>query len=367
MKHLPLLVDDDKDVLANDGESQAVLHRAALLVFGICVMSAISFGAAGFLTAEFPIVLSHAFLAFTLGLRHAVDCDHLAAIDNVTRQLIRLGQRPISVGFWFALGHSSVVLAMTGFLATGYSAAWSEATDKMGLKEEVSLVAAVISITLLLGLGILNAKVAVGLFQRWSGFRRRTRAEQDQLTEDHAQASLRSALTLLPCIGRVLQRVDQPVKMVGVGFLFGLSFDTASQVTLIGLSAMSGTSGRLPPLVVTIFPLCFSCGMCLVDTLNGQLMLMTYSWATVRPIQKLFYNFMVTAMSACVALLISSLEILQVLSHEAGWTSPVWSWVNGIDMGTLGYTVIFSFLAVFIIAVLKAQCDRELDSEVTVV
>lgn len=334
-----------------------MVRRATALLLCICTASWACFGAAAFFTTEYPIVLSHAFLSFTLGLRHAVDCDHLAAIDNVTRQLLRRGQKPVSVGFWFAVGHSSVVLAMTGLLATGASAAFGPAADNIGLKDEVSLAAAVVSVAFLSGLGLLNARIAVGLYQTWSDFRRSGDAKtQDQLTEDFAQSSLRSAITALPCVEGVLRRVDHPSKMVGVGLLFGLSFDTASQVTLIGLSAMSGTNGRLPPLVVMIFPLCFSCGMCLVDTLNGQLMLITYSWATVRPIKKLFYNFMVTAMSACVALFISVLELLQIVGHEGNLQSPVWKWIQGIDMGMLGYALICSFLVVLAVSLLSSVC-----------
>ncbi|CAE8735485.1 unnamed protein product, partial [Polarella glacialis] len=285
---------------------------------------------------------------------NAYPCPNLfrtAAIDNVTRQLLRRGQRPVSVGFWFALGHSSVVLTMTALLAAGYSAAVNAGSDNLGVSEKLSLAAAATSVALLCGLGLLNAKIAIGLFHTWSGIRNHEAGQQDKLTEDHAQAALRSAVTMLPCVEWILKNVNRPEKMVLVGLLFGLSFDTATQVSLIGLSAMSGTSGNLPPLVVMLFPICFSCGMCLVDTLNGLLMLMTYSWATVRPIQKLFYNFVVTAMSACVALLISSLELLQILGTEAGWKGPFWIWVQGVNMGTLGFAVIVSFAMVFTAAV----------------
>eukprot|EP00931_Biecheleriopsis_adriatica_P105198 TRINITY_DN79767_c0_g1_i1.p1 TRINITY_DN79767_c0_g1~~TRINITY_DN79767_c0_g1_i1.p1 ORF type:complete len:370 (+),score=59.61 TRINITY_DN79767_c0_g1_i1:58-1167(+) len=363
MDPAPLLTKGRED--DNTEERRELLLRAGALVISICISSALCLGASVFASAQHPIILSHAVLSFTLGLRHAVDCDHLAAIDNVTRQLLKQGQQPISVGFWFALGHSSVVLIVTGVVATGYSAVWSAETDNMDLKEDVSMFAAVISVALLCALGLLNAKVALGLFDTWSKFKRGGDAEQqDELLTDHAQASLRSALTALPCIEGILRRVDRPSKMSWVGLVFGLSFDTASQITLIGLSAMSGSSDKLSPAVVMLFPLSFSCGMCLVDTLNGQLMLMTYSWATISPMQKLFYNFVVTAMSACIALFISLLEFLQIVAREAGLKGRMWLWIQGVDMGTLGFCIIGSFAAVFAIAVSISRCKMMFNMDV---
>lgn len=323
-----------------------VMKRAACLMSGIMVVSLAAFGAAALCAAQFPIILGHSMLAFALGLRHAVDVDHLAAIDNVTRQLISRGQFPVSVGFWFALGHSVVVYLLSMGVAGGYSLLWKSGEGKH-ITGIVALIAAVISVSLLAGIGILNARVAFLLFRDWCNLREQDKEVQDETLENKGQASLRTALSVLPLMRRVFDRVDRPHKMFWVGLLFGLSFDTATQVGVIGLAAMSGTSGRLPPLMVMIFPLCFSCGMCLVDTSNGLLMLVTYSWATVAPIQKLFYNFLVTAISACVAISIGSLELLQLVSTQAGWAGPFWKRINSVDIGVLGYMVIGTFALVF--------------------
>jgi len=347
------------EVAANSKEANVlpsdVFWRAARLLSLILLACGASLSLASLCSTTYPIVLSHAFIAFALGLRHAVDCDHLAAIDNVTRQLLLRGQRPVSVGFWFAVGHSTVVLILTAVLAGGYSWVWNLAKQGAGITEDVSLAAGLLSVGLLGGIGLLNAHIAVGLFRDWAGLQQRSPYAQDEEVTRAGEESLRTALSIIPCVKRIFEHVNRPFKMYGVGFLFGLSFDSATQVGLIGLAAMSGTSGRVPPGMVMIFPLAFSCGMCLVDTSNGLLMLATYSWTTVRPIQKLFYNFVVTSMSAGIALIICSLELLQIIAREAGWKSPFWMFIANVDMVAIGYSIILSFMFVFAVAVCYAQ------------
>jgi len=328
---------------------RAMLHRAGWLMVSIALAGVASLGAAFFCSFEYPVMLSHSMLAFALGLRHAVDCDHLAAIDNVTRQLLARGQKPVSVGFWFAVGHSSIVVLLTALIAGGYSMLFSRINRGTQTTAYVGLVASLLSVTLLAGIGFLNLKIAVGLFKTWFGISKAgTQEEQDKLAEDLGQDSLQTAISSLPYVQRAFNKVDRPEKMCLVGLLFGMGFDTATQVGLIGLAAMSGTTGRLPPLMVMIFPVCFSCGMCLVDTANGLLMLMTYRWAAVRPLQKILYNFLVTALSAVIALVIGSLELLQVAAQQFHFTGPVWDRIQSVDMGYLGYMVILTFLGIFL-------------------
>lgn len=342
----PMLADNGEHAAQTAQQpDSAVLYRAGALMTGIFLSCLSCFAAASMCSMKYPIVLSHTALAFALGLRHAVDCDHLAAIDNVTRQLINRGQFPVSTGFWFAVGHSSVVLMMTVLLAGGYSAAMnSNLAQKITLN--LAKAAACLSVCLLGGIGALNAYVAAGLFQNWCILKRQCKAQQDETLEQQQQASLVTALSALPRIKQAFSHVDRPSKMVVVGFLFGLSFDTATQVSLIGMSAMSGGSGAIPPLMVLIFPVSFSCGMCLVDTANGLLMLVAYSWATIEPINKLFYNFLVTATSAIVAICIGSLELLQIVGKQGGFKGRFWKWITDVDMGTLGYMVIGTFVVI---------------------
>lgn len=339
---------------------QTVHRRAVCLIVGILIASLASLGGSAICSLSYPVILSHALLAFVLGLRHAVDCDHLAAIDNVTRQLVLVGQRPVSVGFWFALGHSTIVVLLTGALAGGYAALWQPASNFGYAREGLTLVAGIVSVALLSGIGLLNLKVAIGLFRDWSSLRRHSDCFQEKALEETASSSLRSAITSVPFLKRFFGRVDRPEKMYLVGALFGLSFDTATQVGLIALAAMTGTTGQVPPKMVLLFPLCFSCGMCLVDTANGLLMLLTYSWATIRPMQKLKYNLLVTGMSACVALSIGSLEMMQIVGREAGLKGGLWSWVQDVNMGTLGCIIMASFAAALAVALCSARlCRRE--------
>lgn len=343
---VPLLrCEEDGLAKLSSEQHHTILRRAAVLMSCILLACSACFVTASIASERYPIILSHTMLAFCLGLRHAVDCDHLAAIDNVTRQFINRGEFPVSTGFWFAVGHSSIVFAMTVIIAGGYSMAM---TSDLGesVTQYLSIGAAFLSISLLGGIGILNASIASALFKDWCSLKRQSQAEQSKTLESRGQASLRTALSSLPFIRRIFNSVDKPSKMAGVGFLFGLSFDTATQVGLIGLAAVSGSNMKLPPVTILIFPIAFCCGMCLVDTGNGLLMLMTYGWATVRPIQKLFYNMLVTAMSAIVAILIGSMEFLQLLGQRAGLTGHFWTWINSLDMGTLGYTVIACFTLV---------------------
>lgn len=358
----PLLDDTpERDESCFGSVPAAVRRRAAALVTGICIACLASLGCAGVFSAQYPVLLGHAFIAFTLGLRHAVDCDHLAAIDNVTRQLLNRGQWPVSVGFWFALGHSTVVIILTGVLAGGYSWAMEMTKEDSHVSQRVSLVAGMVSICLLGGIGFLNAQIACGLFQEWWELQKLQAHDQDEKIEAVAQSALRTALSAVPCIKRVFDHVDRPAKMFGVGFLFGLSFDSATQVGLIGLAAMTGTSGKVPPGMVMIFPIAFSCGMCLVDTVNGLLMLATYSWTKLRPIQKIFYNFVVTSMSAGIALIICSLEAVQILAQQLDLKGPFWDTIQNVDMATIGYTIIFTFAFVFGLAVCYGQgfCCRD--------
>lgn len=310
----------------------ATVWRAARLVAGILAACVASLAVAAICSEKYPVLLSHALIAFALGLRHAVDCDHLAAIDNITRQLLLMGQRPVSVGFWFAMGHSTVVVVLTAVLASGYSWAASLSSDGNDVAGRVSLAAGLLSIGLLAGIGLLNASIAVDLFSEWSRLQGMSTRCQDIETTSAREDSLQTALSVIPLVRRLFSHVDRAYKMYGVGFLFGLSFDSATQVGLIGLAALTGSSGHVPPLAVMIFPIAFSCGMCLVDTVNGLLMVSTYSWTMVRPVQQLFYNFLVTSMSAGIALIICSLELLQIIAREVHLKGAFWDAVENVDM-----------------------------------
>jgi len=242
------------------------------------------------------------------------------------------------------MGHSTVVFLMTGILGGGYSMASNVGGE---VQDALTFVAAILAVALLGGIGLLNARVSVDIYREWSELRKRNGEEQAKVAEASAQQALRTAFSAIPFIQKAFERVDSAGKMYWVGFLFGLSFDTATQVGLIGLTAVTGSQGTLPLWMVMIFPVCFSCGMCLVDTCNGLLMIATYGRSDVRPAQKLLYNFLVTAMSACIALVIGTLELLQVVASQEGLSGPFWSWIQDVDMGKIGLMIMGVFLMVF--------------------
>jgi len=357
------LLDTRGDAETERSVPRHVRQRAGWLLCGIALACGATLTNARLCSFAYPVVFSHSLIAFGLGLRHAVDCDHLAAIDNVTRQLMTRGQWPVSVGFWFALGHSTVVVIMTGVLAGGYSWASHFVSEGSDLTERISLVASVSSIAVLGCIGLLNAQIASGLFRNWMSLHRLPGSTQDEEIHQQADASLKTALSSIPGVKRVFDHVSRPSRMYAVGFLFGLALDSASQVALIGIAAMTGTSGQIPPVMIMTFPIAFSCGMCFVDTANGLLMLATYSWTSMRPIQKIFYNFVVTAMSASIALVICSLELLQILARQLAFQGAFWDFIQNLDMPTIGYSIILSFVLVFAAAVVysrrtEAPCGR---------
>lgn len=287
--------------------------------------------------ATHPALLGLALLAWVFGLRHAVDADHIAAIDNVVRKLMASGKRPIGVGFFFSLGHSTVVLLATAAIA----AAATGLQDRLdGFKAIGSVVGTAVSAAFLLLIGIINLSILRGV---WRSFREVTRGGQ---LDEAALDGLLAGRGLLARLLRPLFRlVNRSWHMYPVGFLFGLGFDTATEVGLLGIAATQAAQG-VPPWHILVFPALFTAGMSLVDTTDGVLMLGVYSWAFVHPIRKLWYNLTITAASVVVALAIGLLEVLGLIGNELGLTGGVIAGLND-DMGSVGFLVIGAFLLVW--------------------
>mmetsp|Transcript_52863 Transcript_52863/g.126243 ORF Transcript_52863/g.126243 Transcript_52863/m.126243 type:complete len:372 (-) Transcript_52863:82-1197(-) len=337
------------------------LVRGAVIVGAIVLASLACHAIAVAMRINHPDLASGATLSFLLGLRHAVDCDHLAAIDNVTRQLmLRAGGSapPVSVGFWFALGHSTIVMLLCAALAAGYTWAFHAFQNSTGVVAEISTFAGFLSAVLILVIGLLNAQIAVQLCRSWRSLRKQSEDEQSKALEDEAQEGLRTTLSAIPCLQRIFRLVDKPEKMYMVGFMFGLSFDSATQVGLLGLAAMASARQAMPPWMVALLPISFSCGMCLVDTVNGLLMLATYSWATIEPMQKLVYNMTVTSLSAVIAISISMMEFLQIIAQEYQLSGAFWDALLSINMATVGYGIIATFLVAFVASIILTQCSK---------
>jgi high-affinity nickel-transport protein len=282
--------------------------------------------------------------AYTLGMRHAFDADHIAAIDNTTRKLLADGQRPVSVGFWFSLGHSSVVFVMVMGVAFGVRVLTSGVTDKSSRLQQVTGVwGTSISGLFLVLIGVINLVALVGVLKVFLGMRR---GEYDEAELDR-QLDSRGLLNRI--LGRVTRLVRKPWHMYPTGFLFGLGFDT---VTEIGLLVIAGgaVAVSLPFWAVLTLPILFTAGMALLDTIDGAFMNFAYGWAFSRPVRKVFYNITITALSVAVALIIGSIELLAVFADKLSLTGGVWDFVSNVDLNLVGYFIVALFVGTWLLA-----------------
>jgi nickel/cobalt transporter (NiCoT) family protein len=290
-----------------------------------------------------PVLLGTALLAYSFGLRHAVDADHIAAIDNVTRKLMQEGKRPVTVGFFFSVGHSLVLLIGTAIIAAavmGLQKGFDQFNDVAGI------VGTVVSGGFLLIMAILNLIVARSVYKTYRHVRRGGSYNDDSFN------ILMNNRGLVARILRPLFRlVDQSWQMLPVGFLFGLGFDTVTEVSLLTVAATEASHG-MPVWSILAFPALFSAGMSLIDTTDGILMLGAYGWAFVKPIRKLYYNLTITIVSAAVAIVIGGIETLGLIAGEFNLQGWFWDRMNDLNnnFGLLGYGIIGIFAAAWIIS-----------------
>ena len=282
--------------------------------------------------------------AYTLGLRHAFDADHIAAIDNTTRKLMAEGQRPLSVGFFFSLGHSTIVFALgvlVVFGVRGLSGALE--ADSSTLHQATGLVGPAISGGFLLLIGLLNLVILVNILRIFRDMR------HDGLDEQQLEEQLASRGFMNRFFARATRAIRKPWHMYPLGVLFGLGFDTATEVGLLVLAGGAAASG-LPFYAIICLPILFAAGMSLFDTIDGAFMNFAYGWAFSEPVRKLFYNITITGLSVAVALLIGSIELLAVLAEKLGLTGGVWDVVSGIDLNLVGYLVVGLFVLTWALA-----------------
>jgi high-affinity nickel-transport protein len=282
--------------------------------------------------------------AYTLGMRHAFDADHIAAIDNTTRKLMADGQRPVAVGFWFALGHSSLVVVLAVLIAAGARLASTLLDGGSSAHQVLSLVGTALSGAFLYVIGLLNLVALCAILRVFR------RMRDGRLDEGSLQAALDSRGFLNRFLGRLTRSVTRSWQMFGVGLLFGLGFDTATEVSLLVLAG-SGAAGGLPWYAVLVLPLLFASGMSLFDTLDGTFMNVAYHWAFANPVRKVYYNVTVTGLSVAVALVIGTIELLTVLHDRLGLTDAVTGWVAGLDLDAVGFVVAGLFAVVWAVAV----------------
>lgn len=276
--------------------------------------------------------------AYTLGLRHAFDADHIAAIDNTTRKLMNDGQRPLAVGFFFSLGHSSVVFGLSLLVAVGLKAIVSPVEqDSSAVHHYASLIGTSVSGVFLYVIAIINVAILVGILRVFAQMRR------GHYDEDELDAHLNNRGLLNRVLGRFTRSVDASWHMYPVGVLFGLGFDTGTEVALLVLAGTSAAAG-LPWYAILCLPVLFAAGMCLLDTIDGSFMNFAYGWAFSNPVRKVYYNITITGLSVVVAMLIGSVELLGLLAEQFGWTGGLWSWLGGIDLNAIGFVIVGLFV-----------------------
>jgi high-affinity nickel-transport protein len=290
--------------------------------------------------------------AYTLGMRHAFDADHIAAIDNTTRKLMSEGKRPLSVGFWFSLGHSSIVFALAFLLSLGVKAVVGPVRNgNSGLHHYTGLIGTSISGTFLYAIAAINVVILVGIVKVFRDIRRGVYDEET--LEEHLNNRGLMNRILRP----IMKSITRPGQMYPVGLLFGLGFDTASEVALLVL-ASAGAAGGLPWYAILSLPVLFAAGMCLFDTIDGTFMNFAYGWAFSRPIRKVYYNITITTLSVIVAFVIGTVELLGLLSQQLNINGRFWLAMQNADLNTLGFVIVGLFVATWVIALLIWRFGR---------
>jgi nickel/cobalt transporter (NiCoT) family protein len=283
-------------------------------------------------------------LAYTLGMRHAFDADHIAAIDNTTRKLVNDGKRPLSVGFFFSLGHSTIVFIMAVLLNFGIRALDDQVkNDGSSLHNVTNIIGTSVSGGFLYIIAALNVVILVGIIKVFRDMR--SGAYNDEQLE--AQLDKRGLMNRF--FGPLARRVDTPWKMYPVGVLFGLGFDTATEVTLLVLAGTAVVSG-LPFYAILSLPILFAAGMSMLDTADGCFMNFAYDWAFARPIRKVYYNLTITGLSVFVAFFIGTIELLGLLGQEANLGGGFWSFLGNFNINTAGFVIVGVFVLTWAVA-----------------
>ena len=330
-----ILIDDE------DGNTRArvIAVYVLLLVFNLSVWfwALIAFH-------RYPVLLGTAFLAYSFGLRHAVDADHIAAIDNVTRKLMQEGKRPVAVGLMFSLGHSTIVVI--GSVAIAATAlAFQHRID--AAREVGGMVGTFVSTLFLFGIAFVNMVVLQGICRAFMRVRR-----GERYVEEDFDLLMGSRGFLARLFRPIFKMIENSWHMYPLGILFGLGFDTATEVGLLGISAAEATKG-LSLWAILVFPALFAAGMSLIDTTDNILMLGAYGWAFIKPLRKLYYNMTITSISIVVALAVGSIEVLGLLGEQFRMTGNFWNLVGKLNgnFGVLGYGIIGLFVISWVVSI----------------
>jgi len=316
------------------------LHVLGFLI--LCVVIAPSHYALG-RTGVFTVGIG--LTAYTLGLRHAFDADHISAIDNTTRKLMQEGKRPLSVGFWFSLGHSSIVFALAFLISIGVRALDAPVRNgHSGLHQTFSTLGTGISGAFLYLIAALNIVILLGIIRV---FREMKTGRYDEAA---LERQLDSRGLMNRVFGRLTRTVTRPRQMYPIGALFGLGFDTASEVALLVIAGSAGAAG-LPWYAVLCLPVLFAAGMSLMDSIDGSFMNFAYGWAFSKPVRKVFYNLAITGLSVLIALVIGTIEVGGLVASRLSLNGSFWVWLEGINLNMLGLVIVGMFVTTWLVAV----------------
>jgi high-affinity nickel-transport protein len=307
---------------------------------------------------RYPILLGTAFLAYSFGLRHAVDADHIAAIDNVTRKLMQEGKRPVAVGFMFSLGHSTIVVVGALLIAA----------TTLGLQQRLDhfrsiggVIGTMVSSFFLLAIAVVNLVILRSIYRTFTKVRR-----GEPYVDEDFDLLLANRGFLARLFRPVFAMIRRSWHMYPLGVLFGLGFDTATEIGLLGISAAEASRG-LPLLSILVFPVLFAAGMSLIDTTDNILMLGAYGWAYIKPIRKLYYNLTITCVSVIVALVVGGIEALGLLGGQFHLQGTFWGLIGRLNgnFGVLGYCIVGIFALSWVVSIAIYKLRRFEDLELT--
>ncbi len=283
-------------------------------------------------------------LAYTLGMRHAFDADHISAIDNTTRKLLNEGKRPLSVGFFFSLGHSSVVFFLAVLLNVGIRGLDQQVKNgSSSLQYTTNIVGTLVSAFFLFVIAAINIVILVGILKIFRAMR------GGVYDEAELERQLNSRGLLMRVLGPLSRRVDTPWKMYPIGFLFGLGFDTATEVALLVLAG-TAVVGGLPFYAILSLPILFAAGMSLFDTMDGCFMNFAYDWAFAKPVRKVYYNLTITGLSVFVAMFIGGVEALGLLAQDGHLNGGFWSFMQNFNINKAGFVIVGVFVLTWMVA-----------------
>lgn len=341
------------------GDDSGNVRRKIIFIYLLLALVNAVVWAIAFATFRgFPLLIGTSVIAYSFGLRHAVDADHIAAIDNVTRKLMQEGKRPAGVGFFFSLGHSTIVVLAS--VAIAFAAVVIQKSFPQ-FRQVGGVIGTSVSAGFLFAIALANMVVLRDVYRTFRKVKKGGTYNEQSLNELLNQSGF---------VGRFFRPFFKLIRkswhMYPLGFLFGLGFDTATEIGVLGITAAEATKG-LPVWSILIFPALFTAGMSLVDTTDGVLMLAAYGWAYIKPLRKLFYNLTITFISVLVALLVGGIEAFSVIGDKLELRGWFWEYIGKLsgDFGTMGYFIIGIFIVSWIASTIIYKIQKYDEVEIT--